>query len=120
MGKGGGGASACTRGLFALLFELVGTFILTYTIACSFNSSNSVILVMIICNLIGCRISAAHFNPAVTFASLFKRNQDRFERKAFIFYILFQFGGAFGGALFSLLEYGQAFRMLVWDDDRVF
>ena len=68
----------CTRGLFALLFELVGTFFLVYTIMASYNDAFKVMLVLSIINILGYRISAAHFNPSVTFASLFKRNEDRF------------------------------------------
>ncbi len=60
-------------GLFALLFELVGTIFLVYTISASGNNPVAVILVLILFNLIGYRISSAHFNPAITFAALFRR-----------------------------------------------
>ena len=76
-------------GLFALLFELVGTIFLTYTISVSYNSYQAVILVLILINLIGYRISAAHFNPAITFAAIFRRHSGRFERKIAILYMLF-------------------------------
>ena len=81
-------------GLFALLFELVGTIFLTYTISASGNNPTAVILVLILFNLIGYRISAAHFNPAITFAALFRRHSGRFEKKIAILYILFQCAGA--------------------------
>ena len=115
------GSNHCVRGLFALLFELVGTFFLVYTIMAAYNSPFPVMLVLSILNILGYRISAAHFNPAITFASLFKRNEDRFERRAAFFYILFQCGGAFAGALFGLLEQGHyIYRLRVVDDDKIF
>lgn len=87
----------------------------------AYNNAFDVILVLSILNVLGYRISAAHFNPAITFASLFKRNEDRFERRAALFYILFQCCGAFAGALFGLLEDGNAiFRMRVANDDKIF
>ncbi len=116
----GGGRDFCKGALFALLFELVGTFFLVYTISGAYNSGGTLILVLTMFTLIGFRISAAHFNPAITFASLFKRNRDRFERRIALFYMLFQSAGAFGGALFALLEYGAVFPMLVFSDSKIF
>lgn len=78
MGKDSTRQDSCKGDLFALLFELVGTFFLVYTISADSNNGGTLILVLAMFTLIGYRISAAHFNPAVTLASLFKRNRDRF------------------------------------------
>ena len=110
--------NAIVTGLFALLFELVGTIFLTYTISASGNNPTAVILVLILFNLIGYRISAAHFNPAITFAALFRRHSGRFEKKIAILYILFQCAGAFAGALFAWLEYGTVWRLAVAQGDK--
>ena len=47
-------------------------------------------------------VSGAHYNPAVSFAFLFKGDAP-FNKILFIFYILSQFAGALLGALLSLM-----------------
>lgn len=81
--------SAVANALFALLFELVGTLFLVYTINISFNNPLAVLLCLWIFNLLGYRISSAHFNPAITFAAFFRRNAGHFEKKIGLLYILF-------------------------------
>ena len=70
--------SAVASALFALLFELFGTLFLVYTVSVSGNDPLAVSLCLWVWNLLGIRISSAHFNPAITFAAFFRRNAGHF------------------------------------------
>ena len=51
--------------------------------------------------IMGANISGSHFNPAVTLAFMFRKDEGRFRRLLGILYIAFQFLGGIVGALFS-------------------
>lgn len=54
------------------------------------------------------RISGAHYNPAVTFICMFKRdNEENFPKSLGLIYILAQFIGAFLGACLSYFLLGN-------------
>lgn len=52
------------------------------------------------------RISGSHYNPIVTLAFMFRKQEGRFSRWLGLAYILFQFGGAWLGALFAYYCFG--------------
>lgn len=47
------------------------------------------------------KVSGSHYNPAVTFAFMFRRDTGRFSRTLGLAYILFQIVGAFFGGLLA-------------------
>lgn len=60
--------------------------------------------------IFGAKVSGSHYNPAVTFAFMFRRDTGKFSRKLGIAYILFQIMGAFLGGLLAFFfnNYQQA------------
>ena len=60
------------------------------------------------------RVSGAHYNPAVTFVVMFKReNEEKFPKVLGIIYIAAQFIGAFLGALLSWFLNLNGGRLLI-------
>jgi glycerol uptake facilitator-like aquaporin len=51
--------------------------------------------------IFGLKISGAHYNPAISFAYMFRRDVGHFPRLLAIAYIIFQCLGGFIGALLS-------------------
>jgi len=81
------------KGMVKLLFEMVGTFILT----CMFIGSNfpfSLFLCLWITTCFCIRISGAHFNPAVSLAFTLRRETGGLSRKMTMCFILAQIAGA--------------------------
>lgn len=89
--------------LLILLFELLGTMLLTgLWCACFFAADLCGLLCgFFILLIFSARISGSHFNPAVTLAFMLRKDTGRFSRKLGICYILFQYLGAFLGSLIS-------------------
>jgi glycerol uptake facilitator-like aquaporin len=58
-----------------------------------------VFLAFFIILILSAPISGSHYNPAVTLAFMFKRDTGRFSRMLGLFYIIFQYIGAMGGAI---------------------
>lgn len=52
------------------------------------------------------RISGSHYNPSVTLAFMFRKDTGRFSRWLGLAYILFQFAGAWLGALLAYYCFG--------------
>lgn len=52
------------------------------------------------------RISGSHYNPSVTLAFMFRKDTGRFSRWLGLAYIMFQFAGAWGGALLAYYCFG--------------
>ncbi len=84
------------------LTELIGTFFLVFVIGLSGNplAIGAVLMVMV---YMGCHISGAHYNPAVTLA-VWVRN--KISMKEALAYMLFQLIGALLAALVFYLMYG--------------
>ena len=99
-----------------LIFELIGTFFLTIVFNCSlvFGKSSdytsfpywpynqaAVLLSLWVLTIFGIKISGAHYNPAVSFAFIFRKNNGTIPRPLAIAYIVAQIIGGFLGALMS-------------------
>lgn len=83
--------------LSKLVMEAVGTLLLTMFFT---SGSQSVMLLGLwITNIFMWKISGSHFNPAVTFAFMFRRDESRMHWKIAMAYIVAQILGAFIGAL---------------------
>jgi glycerol uptake facilitator-like aquaporin len=108
--EGGEGLCAVIRdSILILLFEFIGTLLLTclyntsliYNDICGFFAGTFVLLVL------SAKISGSHFNPAVTLAFMLRRDTGKFSRSLGIAYIIVQFAGAFFGALLGWLFVGD-------------
>jgi|Transcript_615 glycerol uptake facilitator-like aquaporin len=83
--------------LSKLIMELVGTMLLTMFFS---SASSSVILLGLwILNIFFWKISGSHFNPAVTFAYMFRKDDKKMGWKIALAYMVSQFLGAYVGAL---------------------
>ena len=83
--------------LSKLVMEFLGTLLFTmfwYT-----NSSATILLGLWILNIFFWKISGSHFNPAVTFAFMFRKDDAKMSWKIALAYIVAQILGAFVGAL---------------------
>lgn len=109
--------------LLILIFELIGTFAtcLLYnnvsntmgsSTGSTFNNKLSeaagpdyagLLLGFFVLLIFGAKISGSHYNPAVTLGFMLRRDVGRFSRVLGIAYIIFQFAGAFIGALGALM-----------------
>lgn len=110
------GAQILRNSLLKLLFEGMGTMFLTM----AFNISQKIdftgnqvacLLVLWVLTIFGFKISGAHYNPAISFAFMLRKDVGRFPRILGFAYIGAQIVGAFLGAMVSWF-------LLV--DDRIF
>ena len=53
--------------------------------------------------IFGAKVSGSHFNPAITFAFMFRRDTGKFSKPLGIAYIVFQVAGGFIGGLLASL-----------------
>lgn len=89
--------------LLILLFEFLGTLLLTSLYNSSFQSGDGVGLLcgFFVLLIFSARISGSHFNPAITLAFMFRRDTGRFSRLLGLLYIAAQYAGALLGAIVS-------------------
>ena len=87
--------------LLILLFELLGTMLLTgLWCACFFAADLCGLLCgFFILLIFSARISGSHFNPAITLAFMFRKDTGRFSRLLGLLYIAAQYAGAIIGAI---------------------
>lgn len=83
--------------LSKLVMEMVGTMLLTMFF--STGSSATILLGLWILNIFFWKISGSHFNPAVTFAYMFRKDDRKMGWKIALAYMVSQFIGAYVGAL---------------------
>ena len=83
--------------LSKLVMEFVGTMLLTMF----FSSGNppTILLGLWILNIFFWKISGSHFNPAVTFAFMFRKDERKMPWKIALAYMVSQCLGGFVGAL---------------------
>ena len=105
--------------LLKLFFEMFGTLFLTLTFNCtlyktgysSFTMNQTALLLTLwVLTIFGIKISGAHYNPAISFAFMLRRDVGKFPRVLGIAYIVFQCFGAFLGALLSWFLRVDAFE----------
>jgi glycerol uptake facilitator-like aquaporin len=84
-----------------LFFEFLGTAMVT----CLWNNSMytpfPVFISFFIVLIMGANISGSHYNPAVTLAFMFRKDNGRFRRLLGLLYMVAQFGGGIFGAVIS-------------------
>ena len=51
--------------------------------------------------IFGAKVSGSHYNPAITFAFMFRRDTGKFSRPLGVAYIVFQVAGGFVGGLIA-------------------
>lgn len=83
--------------LSKLVMECIGTLLLT--VFFSTNSSTVILLGLWILNIFFWKISGSHFNPAVTFAFMFRKDDRKMGWKIALSYMVAQILGGFIGAL---------------------
>jgi len=83
--------------LSKLVMEFTGTLFLTMFFSTS--SSGVILLGLWILTIFFWKISGSHFNPAVTFAFMFRKDEHKMPVKIALCYMLAQVLGAFAGAL---------------------
>ena len=79
-----------------LIMELVGTLLFTMFFTC--GTQSVILLGLWITNIFFWKISGSHFNPAITFAYIFRKDQ-KMDWKLALAYIVAQTLGAYIGAL---------------------
>ena len=84
----------CCANIYALIFELVGTFILAFTYSTVGPNPMAMGIALWFIGLIGGKISGAHVNPAVTLAYMIRPSPNRMHFCLGLFFILFQALGA--------------------------
>ena len=72
--------------LSKLVMEAVGTLLLTMFFTS--GASGTLLLGLWITNIFMWKISGSHFNPAVTFAYLFRRDESKMHYKIVLAYIV--------------------------------
>lgn len=89
--------------LLILLFEFLGTMLLTALFNSSFQTGDGTGLLcgFFVLLIFSARISGSHFNPAITLAFMFRRDTGRFSRLLGLLYIAAQYAGALLGAIIS-------------------
>jgi len=89
--------------LLILLFEFLGTLLLTSLYNSCFQSGDGAGLLcgFFVLLIFSARISGSHFNPAITLAFMFRRDTGRFSRLLGLLYIAAQYAGALLGAIIS-------------------
>lgn len=92
-------SSTLKESLLILIFECLGTFLLT-CLYCAAGRSLGMFIGFFILLLFSARISGSHFNPAVTLAFMLRRDTGKFSRYLGFAYMIAQLIGAFCGALF--------------------
>ena len=83
--------------LSKLVMEFTGTLFLTMFF--STNSDAIILLGLWILNIFFWKISGSHFNPAVTFAFMFRKDELKMPWKIALSYMVAQTLGGFVGAL---------------------
>ena len=53
--------------------------------------------------IFGAKVSGSHYNPAITFAFMFRRDTGKFSRPLGVAYIVFQVAGGFFGGLIAFI-----------------
>lgn len=99
--------------LSKLVMEFVGTMFLTMFF--STNTQAVILLGLWILNIFFWKISGSHFNPAVTFAFMFRKDDRKMPWKIALAYMVAQMLGAFMGALL-LNFYSYKLLELTYED----
>jgi len=100
--------------LSKLVMEMVGTCLLTMFFCCM--HSGVILLGLWILNVFFWKISGSHFNPAVTFAYMFRKDDKKMGWKIAVAYIIAQIIGAYIGAL-VINFYSYSLPVLTYNDD---
>ena len=100
------GAQILRNSLLKLLFEGMGTMFLTMAFNISQKldfAANQVtcLLILWVLTIFGFKISGAHYNPAISFAFMLRKDVGKFPRILGFAYIGAQIVGAFLGAILS-------------------
>jgi aquaporin Z len=85
-----------------LIFELIGTMFFTYIFNVNTGGDSIRLLFGLwVLMVFGLKISGAHYNPAISFAVMVRREIGNFPRLLALLYMVFQLIGAFLGALLA-------------------
>jgi aquaporin Z len=84
--------------LLKLLFELIGTIFFTILFIMK-APQEGLLFGLWVLMVFGYKISGSHYNPAITFAVIFRRDGKTFHPLLGACYIIFQVAGGFLGAL---------------------
>lgn len=102
----------------AILFEMIATFILTYTWLATAANPIGMALALWFCGLMGGRVSGSHLNPAVTLAFMIRASPYNLNFCLGLFFWLFQLIGSFvAGILFWLSYDNKNFGAVMQNDE---
>jgi glycerol uptake facilitator-like aquaporin len=88
-----------------LLYEFIGTLLFTMVFLSTAIGSGRIIISLWILTVFCWKISGSHFNPAISFAYLFRRDSGGLPRMLALLYMVAQIGGAYvGGLLMTWLQ----------------
>ena len=102
----------CKYSLSKMIMELIGTFFLTLFFISA--NPNVILLGLWILTIFFWKISGSHFNPAVTFSLMFRKDERKISIKLGIVYIAMQCLGGYIGALLSNF-YTFSLKPLTWE-----
>lgn len=110
MHQEGGLLKTIRDSILILLFEFLGTTLLTclYNVSLRYGDYCGFLMGTFVILILGAKISGSHYNPAITVAFMFRKDVGRFSRVLGLAYIIFQFAGAFCGALLAFWFTGYA------------
>lgn len=109
--------------ILKLLFELIGTGFLSllFNTSGGFGSQQaSLLLGLWVLIIFGMKISGSHYNPAISFAFMFRKDIGNFPRPLGIAYIIFQIIGAFCGSLLAWFYLTDRWRSAIYIVDPKF
>ena len=93
--------------LMILLFEMLGTFLLTMLYMLNGYSPLSMFVGYLGLLILSARISGSHYNPVVTLSFMLRKDAGQFNKWLGILYMIFQLLGAFFGAFVAYFVFQQ-------------
>ncbi len=81
--------SVVKSSILFLLFELIGTMLMTLLQTTVYGTSINYVLGVWVLILFSWKISGAHFNPAISLAFMLRKDVGKFPRPLGLAYILF-------------------------------
>lgn len=91
MQQEGGLLKTMRDSILILLFEFIGTILLTtlYNVALREHDFVGFLMGTFVILILGAKISGSHYNPAITLAFMIRKDVGRFSRVLGIAYIIF-------------------------------
>lgn len=99
MGDKQGCCDTCKVNFARLVYELIGTMLLTMTFLTHNSGTGRILMAVWILTVFCWKVSGSHFNPCISVAYMFRKDTNGLPRMVMFFYCLVQVLGALFGAL---------------------